>query len=160
MRISDWSSDVCSSDLGGPGLGRDPAFAGIVEQDGDPDEGAAADPFDLAGRRRRRSQAVQWPFSDAGSREDDRGAGLLSVAQGPRRCGPVRRRCVRRHLHPGTLLSDQHRSEEHTSELQSLMRTSYADFSLKKKTIRPQSSTNQTNTTLNYITSCSNITLT
>src|SRR3546814_9728399 len=30
------------------------------------------------------------------------------------------------------------RSEEHTSELQSLMRTSYADFCLKKKTINDQ----------------------
>src|SRR3546814_2812682 len=29
---------------------------------------------------------------------------------------------------------DEHRSEEHTSELQSLMRISYAVFSLKKKT--------------------------
>src|SRR3546814_2556253 len=29
-----------------------------------------------------------------------------------------------------------HRSEEHTSELQSLMRTSYAVFCLKKKTLR------------------------
>src|SRR3546814_6546784 len=29
-----------------------------------------------------------------------------------------------------------HRSEEHTSELQSLMRISYADFCLKKKTKR------------------------
>src|SRR3546814_4843162 len=31
-------------------------------------------------------------------------------------------------------LPAQHRSEEHTSELQSLMRTSYAVFCLKKKT--------------------------
>src|SRR3546814_1569635 len=30
------------------------------------------------------------------------------------------------------------RSEEHTSELQSLMRISYAVFCLKKKTIKPQ----------------------
>src|SRR3546814_1188244 len=30
---------------------------------------------------------------------------------------------------------DPHRSEEHTSELQSLMRTSYAVFCLKKKTL-------------------------
>src|SRR3546814_3640140 len=30
-------------------------------------------------------------------------------------------------------LGDRHRSEEHTSELQSLMRTSYAVFCLKKK---------------------------
>src|SRR3546814_3366129 len=35
------------------------------------------------------------------------------------------------------------RSEEHTSELQSLMRISYAVFCLKKKKIKMQSSTNQ-----------------
>src|SRR3546814_4693487 len=35
------------------------------------------------------------------------------------------------HAHPSTPLA---RSEEHTSELQSLMRISYAVFSLKKKT--------------------------
>src|SRR3546814_8468050 len=35
-----------------------------------------------------------------------------------------------------------HRSEEHTSELQSLMRISYADFCLKKKThTRPNTNT-------------------
>src|SRR3546814_2397770 len=34
-------------------------------------------------------------------------------------------------------LSDDFRSEEHTSELQSLMRISYAVFCLKKKTAQP-----------------------
>src|SRR3546814_10286724 len=34
--------------------------------------------------------------------------------------------------------SDQHRSEEHTSELQSLMRISYSVFCLKNKNIRKQ----------------------
>src|SRR3546814_7486534 len=33
--------------------------------------------------------------------------------------------------------SDYHRSEEHTSELQSLMRISYAVFCLKKKKTKP-----------------------
>src|SRR3546814_3719683 len=37
------------------------------------------------------------------------------------------------------------RSEEHTSELQSLMRISYAVFCLKKKTITPKQSINSTN---------------
>src|SRR3546814_8874792 len=37
------------------------------------------------------------------------------------------------------------RSEEHTSELQSLMRISYAVFCLKKKKTRNQTSTSQTN---------------
>src|SRR3546814_6143244 len=38
------------------------------------------------------------------------------------------------------------RSEEHTSELQSLKRISYADFSLKKKNSHMTSTTNQHNT--------------
>src|SRR3546814_1516904 len=38
-----------------------------------------------------------------------------------------------------------YRSEEHTSELQSLMRISYAVFCLKKKTIRQTKTTNSTN---------------
>src|SRR3546814_1061317 len=37
-------------------------------------------------------------------------------------------------LHPELVDLDGHRSEEHTSELQSLMRISYAVFCLKKKT--------------------------
>src|SRR3546814_5308595 len=40
------------------------------------------------------------------------------------------------------------RSEEHTSELQSLMRTSYAVFCLKKKN---QQSTNKTRPTITHI---------
>src|SRR3546814_5584155 len=38
-------------------------------------------------------------------------------------------------VYPGHLTMEHKRSEEHTSELQSLMRTSYADFSLKTKDI-------------------------
>src|SRR3546814_5779737 len=47
-------------------------------------------------------------------------------------------RSLRQHL-----LHDSDRSEEHTSELQSLMRISYAVFSLKKKN-RDTSSTSET----------------
>src|SRR3546814_2890929 len=38
----------------------------------------------------------------------------------------------------GSRMSDSFRSEEHTSELQSLMRISYAVFCLKKKTTKEQ----------------------
>src|SRR3546814_3394333 len=38
-----------------------------------------------------------------------------------------------RHVRPGHRVGTEHRSEEHTSELQSLMRTSYAVFCLKTK---------------------------
>src|SRR3546814_6360377 len=37
------------------------------------------------------------------------------------------------HVEAGRVVGDDHRSEEHTSELQSLMRISYAVFCLKKK---------------------------
>src|SRR3546814_4916987 len=48
---------------------------------------------------------------------------------------PGSRRCVRRQgRDPGLRRDDEERSEEHTSELQSLMRISYAVFCLKKKT--------------------------
>src|SRR3546814_4803975 len=40
---------------------------------------------------------------------------------------------LERGLRPGVVFVDQVRSEEHTSELQSLMRISYAVFCLKKK---------------------------
>src|SRR3546814_3840218 len=40
---------------------------------------------------------------------------------------------VRRRLADGRIEEDARRSEEHTSELQSLMRISYAVFCLKKK---------------------------
>src|SRR3546814_2134321 len=48
----------------------------------------------------------------------------MGDADAGRRCGDA---------HPDTL-----RSEEHTSELQSLMRISYAVFCLKKKKLRPK----------------------
>src|SRR3546814_3116971 len=83
MRISDWSSDVCSSDL--------------------------RDPDDSLGPGRR-----------------DRAA--------DRRCRRGWRRYRLRRPDPGQGHHQRRvlRSEEHTSELQSLMRNSYAVFCLKK----------------------------
>src|SRR3546814_10764039 len=51
---------------------------------------------------------------------------------------PVRRmdECVKDPPEMGSWDGRRGRSEEHTSELQSLMRTSYAVFCLKKKTIK------------------------
>src|SRR3546814_4025093 len=96
MRISDWSSDVCSSDL-----------------------------FQLA------------RFADDAAEHLDfhRENGLAGICQFDPSNGPAPRRF---HLddhrrHPRRFGRDG-RSEEHTSELQSLMRTSYAVFCLKKKT--------------------------
>src|SRR3546814_1545403 len=50
----------------------------------------------------------------------------------PRRY-PRRRQCRQRHGIGKRAVGELHRSEEHTSELQSLMRISYAVFCLKKK---------------------------
>src|SRR3546814_9167494 len=113
MRISDWSSDVCSSDL--------------LEAEVTTDHAERL----TAGLRR-------------GCRGDDQlvGGGIL-VGLGQR--GAAGGHGI---LVPGTLarvvaggqfearMHDElaiGRSEEHTSELQSLMRTSYAVFCLKKK---------------------------
>src|SRR3546814_10338740 len=68
-----------------------------------------------------------------GSRRDH---GLSSARARGLRARTARRDILRqRRLHPVTLAIDggQFRSEEHTSELQSLMRISYAVFCLKKK---------------------------
>src|SRR3546814_2944508 len=71
-------------------------------------------------------------------REGEHAAVVISMAGDfmPCVCNPAEKRRV-------TL---SHRSEEHTSELQSLMRISYAVFCLKKKHTRPNV-TPQTNTT-------------
>src|SRR3546814_2904765 len=118
MRISDWSSDVCSSDLeaqmtaahhlsvrSGPAAERQPAIFGplVVEED---DPGAAV----AAGM-----------------------GAFLAVHDDARRTTAVRHD----HTDRAVVLADidalDVRSEEHTSELQSLMRISYAVFCLKKK---------------------------
>src|SRR3546814_3179268 len=113
MRISDWSSDVCSSDL-------------------------------LVGFPARLDVALQQCVGQ----ELEKMAGLGEVMRG-RRCEPLIMRHHRKHDELEALLfdvaegrarqliekmgRDAPRSEEHTSELQSLMRISYAVFCLKKK---------------------------
>src|SRR3546814_3769572 len=87
MRISDWSSDLCSSDLCRRDAQLSRPAVGLAQR--------------AAGARAARAQAllaldVHRPFRDQGDVAGDR-------------------------------------SEEHTSELQSLMRISYAVFCLKKK---------------------------
>src|SRR3546814_6454001 len=90
MRISDWSSDVCSSDLQGlPGI----AGAERIAARGLPGEGAGLG-----------TAAAELERIADGS---GAGFGLSAIAA-------------------------THRSEENTSELQSLMRSSYAVFCLKK----------------------------
>src|SRR3546814_10305844 len=99
MRISDWSSDVCSSDL----------FATVVLSAGE----GNTHYFD--------AKEASLDFAKA-----LRGALLLvqDYKLGrPLGAAPDAERATRA----------ESRSEEHTSELQSLMRISYAVFCLKKK---------------------------
>src|SRR3546814_3675238 len=116
MRISDWSSDVCSSDLAGdPRIpGRNVAAAAAAAgHRARPRAGArtgAADRLRRAPAQQPAGNAV--PGARLG-RAPARARGLVAALDG-RRLRRVR-------------------SEEHTSELQSLMRISYAVFCLKKK---------------------------
>src|SRR3546814_7954634 len=102
MRISDWSSDVCSSDL-----------------HHSQSKGSSNSPASCA-RFQSRSHSSAHPDT-------------------------VTRICTV----PISCHSRLNRSEEHTSELQSLMRISYAVFCLKKKkrrnrtTVTPHTSTYQ-----------------
>src|SRR3546814_8841875 len=111
MRISDWSSDVCSSDL----------HCGPVAEDSS--TGAP-------GTRCRRLQLSRPAVRDGRPAADDaalRAADLRPVLRGEDAGGPRAGG-----LAPAAALAAA-RSEEHTSELQSLMRISYAVFCLKKK---------------------------
>src|SRR3546814_9563191 len=71
----------------------------------------------LTGQRQKGPLTADQPF----------GIGDGAVLFAPRRCGQLYMRIA-----AGVSVSD--RSEEHTSELQSLMRISYAVFCLQKKT--------------------------
>src|SRR3546814_1605598 len=105
MRISDWSSDVCSSDLL---VIIEDALARYLDPPGMP-----VDPHNLATKPQLdiafliKAGMAQWQTADV-SRDLER-----PLAQG----GPTIR------------------SDEHTSELQSRMRIPYAGFCLKKKII-------------------------
>src|SRR3546814_2116503 len=110
MRISDWSSDVCSSDLG---VGE--RIHAIVDR--------------LPEYRFRRIQLAPHARVDrALPREHEH---HVAVTRRPAASGG-RRQLVAPKLGRG-IGRIAGRSEEHTSELQSLMRISYAVFCLKKK---------------------------
>src|SRR3546814_10028873 len=112
MRISDWSSDVCSSDLmsarlrlGDVQIGLEYLTPGFVVTEAHIVNfaGISGDFFDVH-MDDQFAQSVGFPTRVA------HGLLCLSLVDGLK-----------------------NRSEEHTSELQSLMRISYAVFCLKKK---------------------------
>src|SRR3546814_3679202 len=104
MRISDWSSDVCSSDIDSR--------------------------IEIVLQHRRRDRAIEQPgikmrqLVTMRERARDRALARRGGAiDGNDHTWPV----------SWSRVSKKARSEEHTSELQSLMRISYAVFCLKKK---------------------------
>src|SRR3546814_1187563 len=117
MRISDWSSDVCSSDLAQPG-GR-PGVRGFRQR-----RHAASVRRCRAGFRSGGS-----PHLPGRGTSMARGHPALDEAEGCACAARPRRRGV------AELADDRivGRSEEPTYELQSLMRITYAVFCLKKK---------------------------
>src|SRR3546814_5201883 len=114
MRISDWSSDVCSSDLGTRRSaprhsppGPRPRACQVRSRDGR--------------RLRCRQNALRaHRTAPAAASHEDRTGSPPSAQPGARR-------------EAQSPPDSPQRSEEHTSELQSLMRISYAVFCLKKK---------------------------
>src|SRR3546814_2036980 len=116
MRISDWSSDVCSSDL-------------VREAEGSLCEGALLETLSHLGGRAELARRAR--IGAGGHRRDD----LPRTHHAARRyragCGLMEGAPTAAELFAA--LRVLVRSEEHTSELQSLMRISYAVFCLKKK---------------------------
>src|SRR3546814_1666942 len=114
MRISDWSSDVCSSDL-----------KRILDVIGESHVQILSENFLLSAHMAERSNMILTVPSRA-----------AAIASPERVClmkPPIDLPGfdVKQYWHERF---DSERSEEHTSELQSLMRISYAVFCLKKKT--------------------------
>src|SRR3546814_8612301 len=120
MRISDWSSDVCSSDLrplrDHPGRAELEVILSLI-------------------------RSCRMPRGHPGERFIP-GIAHVPVCPVPSRISPTvhaecrAQRGVSRHARISgdrPWRFDDGRSEEHTSELQSLMRISYAVFCLKKK---------------------------
>src|SRR3546814_8038600 len=107
LRISDWSSDVCSSDLYGSTLPYIAAGCAVI--------------FLRSGVQRRAQPVCR------GGRIPSRGRALIGSEDN---LGVVRRIGFQQGLQflRGSHGIDKRRSEEHTSELQSLMRISYAVF--------------------------------
>src|SRR3546814_5546466 len=127
MRISDWSSDVCSSDLTNQ-FKRSGARGHACR-----DRNRA--PFKLG-----RGGGTQIRRVTGGPARLWRGKGRRHIRGLSQPQGDAARRAA---LHP---LPDRplRRSEEHTSELQSLMRLSFSVFCLKKKTKQKKPHNNNT----------------
>src|SRR3546814_6492765 len=117
MRISDWSSDVCSSDLAANHVSvflMADAVSGCKAGQKTPDGY-----YNVERMLRRVTNNAQGEVLLCGTCLDARGIKDEEVMPGARRSTMDELAAAK--------------SEEHTSELQSLMRSSYAVFCLKKK---------------------------
>src|SRR3546814_4637459 len=115
MRISDWSSDVCSSDLGEllEAGRRDPLHHLDLGE-------SVVDCLGRVGGGQHHAIPAAVGLERLPETFDHRFARAVQLVVADRLVAQVRHDAV-------------DRSEEHTSELQSLMRISYAVFCLKKK---------------------------
>src|SRR3546814_9217316 len=123
MRISDWSSDVCSSDLILPvEIGVIPALLGHESRAGCRSNHASRE------RPMHRRQFLSTAAALAAA------ASFPTIGKA-RSTSRLRLGVIGTGMRGQVLLEELVRSEEHTSELQSLMRISYAVFCLKNKNI-------------------------
>src|SRR3546814_8653910 len=137
MRISDWSSDVCSSDLGRPHIVAhqrvDRGFLVGISLE--------LEVADIAVATRGERGIILAALEDGRTDEDHqvglrpRPAARFEEFADQRNIAEQRDAFDRLALVVVEQAADREdfRSEEHTSELQSLMRISYAVFCLKKK---------------------------
>src|SRR3546814_8331113 len=139
MRISDWSSDVCSSDLGMGGEAPVPvSHPRLIERHGEIVDEAAEGHVgrvgivgvaggDLGADGEMIVDRIAGPQAgaDGGSRSVVTGHEVPFLAH-PHIAADIQSGQAESVIRPG-------RSEEHTSELPSLMRISSAVFCLKKK---------------------------
>src|SRR3546814_7176899 len=122
MRISDWSSDVCSSDLY-------EWKSGDCKYERKRDRGGYKEEYKCAGYPRHAGGPPAWAPAHGYRRDEYRDYGLARppIDLGIGRCN---REVIGKLLGgaAGAAAGSQIRSEEHTYELQSIMRTSYDVF--------------------------------
>src|SRR3546814_4799626 len=144
MRISDWSSDVCSSDLVGVNKYRlkDEDLLETLEVDNSKVREAQVARINRvkASRDEAACRAALKALRDAAAAPQSVETNLLAHAVEAARAratlGEISSAMEEAFGRYATVPTPV-RSEEHTSELQSLMRISYAVFCLKKKQLRP-----------------------
>src|SRR3546814_2095648 len=138
MRISDWSSDVCSSDLQGEieGLATSDGYCPVPPGSGDPASRLLAQPAQVrAAARGLFDEPISSILALRADQLGDVSASLPAMVRlrslfPNARFTALVQPSVRSVVEASGIVDEVLRSEEHTSELQSLMRISYAVFCL------------------------------